>query len=306
MKQLFMNPLFRALRPNQWIKNLILYAAIIFNGQLFHPTYFLITTYAFIIFCSLSSASYLFNDIIDLNLDKKHPIKKNRPLAAGQLPLGKAVETAFLLALFGLVTAIILSPGFFFVAGTFVLIHICYSLFFKKHAVLDILGIALSFILRAFGGEVITGYHLPFWLFLTILFVALFVAATKRHAELLRAGGSTRPALFQYRDRLLDTYTSMFGAGSIIAYSLFTFLEEPPQFNAPLKQFLINVFPEAIERKWMVVTIPFIIYGLMRYAQLAYEGKEAEQPEKIVTTDIPLIAAILGWGLSVIIILYIL
>lgn len=306
MKRLLSDPTIRALRPNQWIKNLILYAAIIFNGQLFNMTYLLLTTSGFVIFCTLSSASYLFNDIIDLRLDKLHPVKKKRPLASGLLPLTRAVEIAFLLALFGLVSAIILSPGFFFVAAAFVLLHIFYSLYFKKHAILDILGIAFSFILRAFAGEVITGYHLPFWLFLTILFVALFVAATKRHAELLRAGASTRPALFQYRDRLLDTYTSMFGSGSIIAYSLFTFLEEPPKFNAPLKQFLISVFPEAIERKWMVITIPFILYGLMRYAQLAYESKEAEQPEKIITTDIPLIAVILGWGLTVIMILYIL
>ena len=142
--------------------------------------------------------------------------------------------------------------------------------------------------------------------FLTILFTALFVAATKRHAELLRQGATARPALLKYRDRLLDTYTSMFGSGAMITYALFTFLEEPPQFNAPTRQFLINVFPLAVERKWMVITIPFILYGLMRYAQIAYEGGQAEQPERIVTTDIPLIVSILIWGLMVITILYIL
>ena len=195
---------------------------------------------------------------------------------------------------------------FFLVAASFTMLHVGYSLFLKKHAVLDILGIAFSFILRAFAGEILTGYHLPFWLFLTILFVALFVAATKRHAELLREGPDTRPSLFQYRERLLDSYTSMFGSASIIAYSLFTFIEEPLRFNTPFKEFLISVLPQALERKWMIITIPFIMYGLMRYAQLAYEGTEAEQPEKIVTTDIPLIVSILGWGLVVIIILYVL
>ena len=200
----------------------------------------------------------------------------------------------------------LLSLSFFGVALMFILLHIFYSLLFKKHAVFDIFGIALSFILRAYAGEVVTGFHLPFWLFLTILFVALFVAATKRHAELLRRGPQTRPALFQYRDRLLDSYTSMFGSASIIAYSLFTFLEEPPKFSTPFRQFLVDVFPEALNRKWMVITIPFILFGLMRYAQLAYEGKEAEQPEKIVTTDIPLVVAIIVWGLAVISILYIL
>ncbi|OGG00724.1 hypothetical protein A2153_00340 [Candidatus Gottesmanbacteria bacterium RBG_16_38_7b] len=306
MSNFLNNPTIRALRPNQWIKNLVLFTAIIFTGELFNPYYFWMTTIGFFIFCALSSSSYLFNDIIDLKFDRLHPLKKNRPLASGVLPVNRAAEMAFLLGFFGLIAALIISLSFFGVSLLFILLHIFYSLLFKKHAVFDIFGISLSFIFRAYAGEVLTGFHLPFWLFLTILFVALFVAATKRHAELLRQGEKTRPALFQYRDKLLDSYTSMFGSASIIAYSLFTFLEEPPKFSTPFKQFLIDVFPGAIDRKWMVVTIPFIIFGLMRYAQLAYEGKEAEQPEKIVTTDIPLIVAILVWGLTVISILYIL
>lgn len=298
--------LFQSLRPNQWIKNLILFAAIIFNGKIFDPAYFLLTSLGFVIFCALSSASYLFNDIVDLSFDRLHPIKKKRPLASGAISLNIATEVAFLLILFGLLAALFLSPLFFFVAGTFATLHILYSLILKKHAILDIVSIAFSFILRAFAGEVLTSFHLPFWLFLSILFIALFVAATKRHAELLRQGPTTRPTLFQYRERLLDSYTSMFGSASLIAYALFTFLEEPPEFNAPFKQFLISVFPQALERKWMIITIPFILYGLMRYAQLAYEGTSGEQPEKIITSDIPLIISIIGWGLAAILILYVL
>lgn len=298
--------LLKALRPNQWIKNLILFTAIIFNGRLFDINYFVLTLVGFIIFCMLSSSSYLFNDIIDMHYDKLHPLKSKRPLASGLIKLNLASESAFILGLFGLIASLFLSINFFVTAAIFTLLHIFYSLLLKKHAVLDILSIAFSFILRAFAGEILTGYHLPFWLFLTILFVALFVAATKRHAELLRQGSVTRPALFQYRERLLDSYTSMFGSASIIAYSLFAFIEEPIRFTGPLKQFLVNVAPLVIERKWMVTTIPFIIYGLMRYAQLAYEGTAGEQPEKIVTKDIPLIISIVGWGLSIITILYIL
>lgn len=298
--------LFKALRPNQWIKNLILFAAVIFNGKIFTPSYLLLTGLGFIIFCVLSSASYLFNDIVDLRLDKLHPVKRKRPLASGLISLNIATEVAFLLILFGLISSLFLSTMFFVVAAAFVILHISYSLIAKKYAILDILSIAFSFILRAFAGEVLTNYHLPFWLFFSILFVALFVAATKRHAELLRQGASTRPVLYQYRERLLDSYTSMFGSASLIAYALFTFLEEPPKFNAPLKEFLTSVLPQALERKWMIITIPFVLYGLMRYAQLAYESTSAEQPEKIVTTDMPLIVSIIGWGLTVILILYIL
>jgi 4-hydroxybenzoate polyprenyltransferase len=254
----------------------------------------------------LSSSSYIFNDIIDVRFDKQHPVKKLRPLAAGKLSLSTAIELAFILGLFGLIGALFLSISFFLVAASFLLLHIFYSLVLKKYAVFDILGIAFSFILRAFAGEILTFYHLPFWLFMTIMFIALFVATAKRHAELLRQGTSSRPTLFQYREKLLDFYTSMFGSASIIAYSLFTFLEGPPHFNAPFKEFLSSFLPQAIDRKWMILTIPFVVFGLMRYAQLAYEGSSAEQPEKIVTTDIPLIVTILLWGLTIVMILYIL
>lgn len=298
--------LFFALRPNQWVKNFILFATIIFNGKLFDGNYFILTIFGFFIFCAISSASYLFNDIIDLRLDRLHPEKRKRPLASGLLPLNMAAETAFLLAFFGLIASLFLSTVFFLVAISFISLHLLYSLFFKKYAILDIFSIALSFILRALAGEVLTGYHLPFWLLLTILSVALFVASTKRHAELLRQTAATRPTLFQYHEHLLDVYTSIFGSTAILAYSLFTFLEEPPQFSAPFRAFLINFSPHALERKWMIVTIPFVIYGLMRYAQLAYEGTKGEQPEKIITTDIPIIAAIIGWGVTIVLILYIL
>lgn len=310
MKKIVFHPVIIALRPNQWIKNLILFTTIIFNGKLFELPYFLVISVGFIIFCAISSASYLFNDLMDLKYDKLHPTKNKRPIAAGLISISLAAELSFLLGFFGLMTSIFVSVPFFLVTAAFLLLHIFYSLVFKKYAVFDILGIAFSFILRAYAGEVITGFHMPFWLFMTIMFSSLFIAATKRHAELLREGSvkgtSTRPTLFQYKERLLDSYTSMFGSASIIAYCLFTFLEEPPQFNAGFRQFLFNVFPGAIDRKWMIASIPFMVFGLMRYAQIAYRGTDAERPEKIVTTDIPLIVAIIGWGLIVITILYIL
>ncbi len=299
-------PLLLALRPNQWVKNFILFAPIIFTGKLFDGQYFLLTFLGFLVFCAISSASYLFNDIIDLQFDKLHPQKKVRPLAAGLLTLSNASEAAFLLGFFGLIASLLLSTVFFFITAAFTLLHVFYSTILKKYAIFDILGIAFSFILRSFAGEVLTGYHLPFWLFLTIFFVALFVAATKRHSELIREGSAARPALFQYREHLLDFYNSMFGSAAILAYALFTFQDEPLRFNAPIRSFLVNVVPQALDRKWLVVTIPFVIYGLMRYAQLAYEGKEGERPEKIITQDIPLIVSILIWGLMVISFLYIL
>lgn len=301
-----LNNLLYALRPNQWLKNLILFAAIIFNGKLFDGKYLSITLAGFVVFCAISSASYLFNDIIDLKHDKIHPEKKHRPLAAGLISLNTAIEAAFLLGFFGLIGALFLSIVFFFIAASFTTLHILYSINLKKHAIYDVLGIAFSFILRMYAGEALTGFHLPFWLSLTVFFGALFVASTKRHAELISKGTATRPTLFQYREHLLDFYTSMFGSAAILAYALFTFLEEPPQFNMPFRMFLQNFIPNALARKWMIVTIPFVVFGLMRYAQLAYQSKEGERPEKIITTDAPLIVSILLWGISVILMLYIL
>lgn len=295
-----------ALRPNQWVKNFILFASIIFNGKLFDGWYMALSVFGFIIFCAVSSASYLFNDIIDMKYDKTHPEKKKRPLAAGLISLNSAVEIAFLLGLFGLIGALFLSTSFFLIALTFTLLHILYSLYLKKHAIYDVMGIAFSFVLRTYAGEALTGYHLPFWLSLTVFFGALFVASTKRHAELLGKGATSRPTLFQYKEHLLDFYTSMFGSATIIGYALFTFLEEPPLFNVPFRTFLLNFMPHALARKWMIITVPFVIFGLMRFAQLAYESKEGERPEKIFTTDIPLIISMVGWGISIILILYIL
>ncbi len=295
-----------ALRPNQWVKNFILFAAITFTGKLFDPNLFWITALGFIIFCVISSASYLFNDLIDLKYDKIHPDKKHRPLASGLVSIGLATELAFLLGLFGLIAALFLSIGFFFITLSFTLLHIFYSTILKKYAILDILSISFSFTLRALAGEILTGYHLPIWLLLCIFFASLFIASTKRHSEFIKEGATTRPTLFQYKEHLLDFYTSTFATAAILSYALFTFLEPPPVFEGPLREFLILAFPQALDRKWMIISIPFIVFGLMRYAQLIYEGKEGEKPEKIITTDKPLIFSMLGWGVIVIFFLYIL
>ena len=135
MKSFLNDPAIKSLRPNQWIKNLILFAAIIFTGELFNPSYLWMTVTGFFIFCALSSASYLFNDIIDLKFDKLHPVKKKRPLASGKLSLNKAAELAFFLGFFGLIASLIISVLFFGVAFLFILLHIFYSLLFKKDTV---------------------------------------------------------------------------------------------------------------------------------------------------------------------------
>jgi len=297
--------LISALRPNQWIKNLSIFATIIFTGQLFNLSLFCRSFFGFITFCLLSSSSYLFNDMIDAPLDRLHPFKKERPIASGKLSKFLALDAFFLLSFFGLILAFIISLGFFLISLLFFLLHIFYSLCFKKHALLDILSIGASFLLRVVAGEILTSFHVPIWLLLTTLFLALFIASAKRHSEFLRTGEKTRPALARYHEKLLDFYASTFATATFLSYALFTFLEEPPQFSSTLSQFLLANFPHALGRKWMMLTIPFVLAGIMRYGQLIYERAEGEEPEKIITKDKPLLLTILGWGVMVVLIIYV-
>ena len=295
----------RALRINQWIKNLVIFTAIIFSGKLFDLTLLTRVTYAFFLFCLLSSTSYVLNDIIDYPYDKKHPIKKLRPIASGKITMPEATFIVFILTLVSLIASLFFSLPFFFLSLVFILLHFFYSLYIKKHPVIDIFTISFSFMIRTFAGEVVSGYHIPIWLLLTMFFVSLFMASVKRHAELILQGTATRESLYRYKEHFLDFLTYTFATATIIAYATYNYVEKPPQANTPLYEFLKTVFPTFEARKWMMVTIPLVVYGISRYAQLLYERDEGERPEKIITTDIPLIITIFLWGFFVIGLIYV-
>ncbi|MCR4264409.1 MAG: UbiA prenyltransferase family protein [Candidatus Roizmanbacteria bacterium] len=290
------------IRVNQWIKNFSLFAAIIFTGELFNPVRFTETTAGFLVFCALSSASYVFNDLVDAHLDRRHPQKKKRPLASGIISKPEGLIICTLLLLLGLLSAYLLSFSFFVISLVFVVIHVSYTLWLKQHALFDILLIAGSFMIRVFAGEVLTGLHIPIWLTFSVIFLSLFIASCKRRSELRNTGDKTRPALEHYRIQLLDFYNSTFATGTIIAYAMFTFIPEPERFTPLLNEFLEFTFPALIGRKWlMVTTLPLIIVGIMRYAQLIYERTTVgEAPERIVTSDKTLIITLALWGTMVI------
>lgn len=300
--------IFKALRPHQWIKNLSLYGAIIFSGNLFNLNLFWQATLGFLVFSALSSASYIFNDIIDEPFDKKHPVKKNRPIASGLLKKSTATEIAFILAFAGIAASFFVNIYFFIMSAVFLLLHIFYTLYFKKQALLDILLIASSFLIRIFSGQVATGLHLPIWLMFSVIFLSLFIASCKRRSELSAEGATTRPTLLQYRTQLLDFYNSTFATGTIVTYAMFTFQNPPPVFNRTVTEFLLFTFPQLIGRKWlMATTLPLVLIGIMRYAQLIYEREgSGEAPEKLVTSDKPLIWTIVAWGISIVLFTYIL
>lgn len=305
MVKLFL-ALFKATRPAQWIKNLGVFASIVFTGQLFNPSLFKISLWAFIIFCLLSSATYLFNDVLDMKRDRLHPLKKLRPVARGELPANLALAVSFILGVWGLSWAASITVSFFLVALGYLVLQLSYSLFLKHLAVLDILAIASGYILRVLAGEFATGFHVTFWLLICVISLSLFLAIGKRRAELTSLSGfSQRPVLFHYSDKLLDIYLSMFANSTWFSYALFTFLEPPIAPRSTFLYYIEDIFPAGLTRKWLVLTIPFVIYGLMRYTQLIYEKQEGESPEKVILTDKPLLSTVIIWGILVVFLIYV-
>lgn len=296
----------KALRVNQWMKNFIVFTAIIFSGKLFELNLFLQALVAFFIFCLLSSTSYLLNDIIDYPYDVKHPIKKNRPIASGKIGIQHATFLVFILTIVSLLVSLFVSLPFFFLALLFILLHFFYSLYLKKHPTIDIFSISFSFMLRALAGEVVTGYHIPIWLLLTIFFVSLFMATIKRHAELVLHGRETRESLYKYKEHYLDFLTNAFATSTIIAYATYTYMEKIPQVKTIFSTFFESWDAGLEIRKWMMITVPLVVYGVARYAQLLYERDEGERPEKIITQDKPLVATIVLWVTIVILLIYVL
>lgn len=297
--------IFESLRPVQWIKNLSLFAALILNGQLTNFPLFSKNILAFISFCLLSSSSYLINDLLDLNKDRLHPIKKNRPLARGAITQSDAIFVSFLLLFIGLFISLFINTAFFVISFVFILLQYSYSFLIKKKAVADIIGIAFFFTIRAYAGEIATGYHLPVWMMLAVIFLSLFLASGKRRSELGGTGVLTRSALAGYGKNLLNFYTTMFAVCTLIAYSMFTFFAEKISFEGVIHNFLLDYFPGALDRKWYMITIIPVIFGIMRYGQIIFEMQEGERPERVIATDIPLLLSVFLWGLLMIMIIYV-
>jgi len=301
----------RLLRPRQWIKNFAIFAAITFSGELFDFPVLEKVVLGFFVFCGLSSATYIVNDIFDVKKDRLHPFKKFRPLASGDIPIPSAVILAILLIVFSLLIARNVTPAFFLLGLTYLAIQFLYSSYLKSVAVLDILLIAAGYILRVYGGEFASGFHISVWLLLTTISISLFLAVGKRRSELTLLLGNknvditaTRKSLSRYSERLLDVYASIFATSTFVSYSLFTFLENPRGFKLALGVFLPDFLPTFFQRKWLMITIIPVVYGLMRYLQDIYEKNEGESPEKVLLSDIPLLATVVIWIILVIGIIY--
>ena len=299
----------KAARPRQWLKNTALFTTVLFTGQLFNPSGLTATIVGFIAFCFLSSSNYILNDILDAPRDRKHPFKKFRPIASGKLPIRLALIISATLLVAGLVLATFLGKPFLIISLIFIALQYTYSLLLKHISVIDILAITTAYFLRVYAGEAATGYHISIWLALAALSLALFLAIGKRRAELTLIQSysgvvpkDTRTTLLHYSERLLDTYTAMFANSTFITYSFYTFLEKPLNQGFFFRNYY-QFAPDIPERKWMMITIPFVLFGIMRYMQLIYEGK-GESPDQLLTTDIPLLSTVILWGASIFVVVY--
>lgn len=283
--------LLKAMRPRQWVKNGFVFFALIFDKQLFQAEPFLRTLEGFFLFCLISSSVYLFNDLVDIEADRRHPEKKHRPLASGKLSVRAAVVTAVTLAALALSLGYWLAPAFAVLLGIYFVINLLYSRWLKHIPILDVLIISAGFVLRvAAGVTLITVERFSPWLYMITVLFSLYLGLGKRRAEmslLAQGAASHRKVLDGYTLPLLDQYITIVSGTTIVAYSLYTFSA-----------------PNLPENHSMMLTIPFVVYGIFRYLQLIHTGSAAGSPEEVALTDRPLQITVLLWGLAVIIIFY--
>lgn len=285
-------PLLRSLRPEQWTKNLILFGGLLFGMRLFDVDAVLRATAAFFIFCGLSGVVYLVNDIMDREADKRHPLKRHRPIASGALSPNTAKLAAIVIGAVGLGGAWLLGRSFFYVALAYLSLQTVYSGPLKHMVIVDVLTIAFGFVLRAVGGAVVIDVPFSHWLGLVTVLLALFLALSKRRHELtLLADGATshRRILEEYSPYLLDQMISVVTASTLMAYALYT------------------VAPETVARfgtDKLALTIPFPLYGIFRYLYLVHQKKGGGSPSTMLLTDKPLLVCVGLWVCAVVLIIY--
>jgi len=294
-------------RPIHWVKNIAVFAALFLSGYLFDKIFLTKTIWAFVAFCFTTSATYIINDIFDRKSDLSHPTKKFRPIAAGNLPIPFAIAEAIFLVLSTITVSLIgdLDPIFLTIIFIYLTLQFFYSLRLKNIAILDIVIIATGFVLRVYAGAFVINAHLSVWFLLCVISVALFLASGKRRAELNiinNADVLTRKSLGEYQKDLLNSYVTMFGNASWMAWALYTFFESP-RASLPFWLVLAELSKTTTIGKLLMLTIPVTIFGIMRYESLIFQGK-SETPEKLLLTDKTLVTAAILWVTLVYWVLY--
>ncbi len=282
---------FRLLRSQQWIKNIFVFAGLIFSRQFYNIDSVLTSVYAFFIFSILSSGVYILNDIVDYEEDRIHPVKSKRPIAAGKVKRKTAGVGAVILLVIALVLAFQINCNFLFTCLVYLGMMILYSFKVKQIVVLDVMFVAIGYVLRAIAGAVSINVEISSWLLLCTLLMALFLVISKRRTEIIELGEEAtkhRKTLFQYSVDLLNQMIAIVTSACIVSYCLYT------------------LAPETITKfgtRNLILTVPFVIYGIFRYLFLTFRKIETGIPEKVLIKDLPLQICLLLWILVSIMIL---
>jgi 4-hydroxybenzoate polyprenyltransferase len=282
--------LWMSLRPYHWIKNTFVFAPLIFSGRFTQLPSCMRAVEAFIGFCLLSSTVYIINDLFDRKEDQLHPVKKNRPIANGTVSPSTAVVTAIFLVVCGLVAALFLGTSVVIIFLTYLLINLVYSLVIKHIPILDVLFISFGFILRVAGGGAAISVLPSYWLILCTLMLAMFLGFTKRRVELLTVDirqNNFRPVLKDYSIAFLDQVIPIVTGATIISYALYT-----------VDEHTLSV----LGSRAMLVTLPFVVYGLIRYLYVIYHLKKNTDPTETLIHDMPTIINLMLWILASILI----
>ena len=284
--------LFKTMRPRQWTKNVFLFAALVFDKQLFVVDSFLRTLAGFALFCLISSSVYIFNDLADVEADRRHPEKKNRPIASGKLPVSAAWVAGIVIVIVTLVLSYLLAPAFSLVIGAYFLLNLAYSKWLKHIPILDVLIISAGFVLRVGAGvTLIAVERFSPWLYIVMSLLSLFLGFGKRRAELAllsHGAGSHRKVLDGYTLPLLDQYIMIVSGTTIVAYSLYTFSA-----------------PNLPDNHTMMLTIPFLVYAIFRYLYLIEVKHAGGAPEEVLLSDRPFQIAMVLWAITVLVIFYV-
>jgi len=270
-----------ALRPRQWIKNLVVIAGLIFSRNTFNVPLLEKTVATFVCFCAVVGPGYLIYDLLDRESDRVHPTKRNRPIASGSLGTGAALVVAAALVTIALAGGFIVDPMLPLLLTAYLALQLLYSLLLKHIVIVDVLVIAAGFLLRAAAGAVVIHVAISPWLVVCAMLLALFLGLAKRRAELAlleETAASYRRNLEHYSIELIDQMTSVTAAATLVSYSFYSF--------------------SAFEPRTMMLTIPFVLYGIFRYLYLVHEHLKGGSPEQILLTDKPLLADIILWVIT--------
>jgi 4-hydroxybenzoate polyprenyltransferase len=263
----------RLLRPRQWVKNVFVLAPLIFAGEFLHPESIKTSLLAFALFCVASSATYIVNDLHDIERDRRHPTKsRTRPLAAGKVTVPAALTLLGVLLML-LVAGSFMAPRVMAVIAAYLLLNVAYSFVLKHQPVIDIFTIALGFVLRVYAGAIALSVPLSSWMFVTTLCLALYLAAVKRKQELAQSGTDGRNVLEKYSIPLVERYAEMSATGALVFYSLFVMSAKPT----------------------MVITVPLVLFGLFRYWYVVEELEGGESPTDALLSDGPLLLTVILW-----------